>query len=185
LCIFDKAFLTKTMGLHLSYTLEKALAEIGATKKQHFLIHEEEEPRLLENTDIILEKYAQAKRELIEMVNILGKKKGFSTDLQNWILENEEDEIAYFLNEAGANCLAHAEWKAPKEFHLWTGKKGFILGVEQSGKSFSAKNCFQESRKKILQSSGGKGFAFFKDCRSAIFFDNPKEARTIFFQIIF
>ncbi len=98
-------------------------------------------------------------------------------DLYHWLLENKEDEVAYFLNEAGSNCLTHSQYKAPSKFRLWLGKKGFILSLEQKGAGFAAQE--------IAQKKPGGFFTFFKQSRSLIFFDYPEKARAVFLQVLF
>ncbi|MBI2667126.1 hypothetical protein HYX13_05945, partial [Candidatus Woesearchaeota archaeon] len=123
--------------------------------------------------------------------------------LENWVLENKTDDVAYFLNEAGANALHYSTHKVPAKMQLWLGKKGFVIGIEQQGKGFDVELACKkydsepEKREKYdvlnkqkeasctYEKEGGKGFAFFKNCRNAVFFDEVKEARTVFLQFLF
>ena len=99
-------------------------------------------------------------------------------DLHNWLYHRKEDEIAYFLNEAGSNTINHSSYKAPAKFHLWLGETGFIIGVEQKGNGFAAEKL---RREKTPSEKGGTASRFFRSCRGTIFFDNPKDARIVYY----
>ncbi len=154
------------MVIHFSKSLVQAISEISHLEHHSFVISNT--PRTLSNTDQILSLYGDAKWEIVQRLN-----ETYSTnfDLHNWIAENQDDEVAYFLNEAGSNCLNYAEYKIPSKFHLWLGKNGFIIGIEQ-------KDSFDVT--KISQYSGG--FGFFTKSKNTIFFDDPKNAKIIFMQ---
>lgn len=99
-------------------------------------------------------------------------------DLYNWLDYNEKDEVAYFLAEAGQNCFNHAE--RPAVFHLYLGKEGFILGIEQE-KPFHPE---QIDRERIKENQGA-AFEFFRNCKNTIFFDNPEQARIAYLEFLF
>ena len=123
------------------------------------------------------EKYTELKWRIIDLLN---ETYNTSFCLSHW-LESKDDEVSYFLNEAGSNTLQHAEFQAPNKFHLWLGKKGFIISIEQQGKGFDA----QEVEKNNIQKNAGAAFDFFRRCESAIFFDDPAQATKVFFQYRF
>lgn len=153
-------------------TLLQALEEIEFEEEYHQSIVQKEER---ESTKSIIDIYGKAKWAMVEILNrrynsVLKDK----FDLYNWLDYNESDEVAYFLNEAGSNTLNHSEFKAPHTFHLWLGRKGFIIGIEQKGKGF-----------KVAEVSNGKrggGFEFFEKCNGVIFFDDVKNARIVFME---
>ncbi len=173
------------MSFQLTTTLSEALQAIDFTGEQsgeqlgeqqkvhHFPIQEAEQSR----TDEVLNRYGEAKWAIIDLLNEHYKHhKGDNNnpqqnfDLYNWLLENKEDEVAYFLNEAGSNCLTHSQYRAPSQFRLWLGKKGFVIGIEQKGKGFNVE--------KALAAAGGF-FNFFEKSKSVVFFDDLNEARNV------
>ena len=121
--------------------------------------------------------YGQAQWSIIDVVNdryntILKDK----FDLYHWLWYHEEDELAYFLIEAGSNAF-HGDQnqvgqKVPT-FHLWLGSRGFIVGVQQE-KAFPALELFSQRTE-----TGGS--AFFQRAKRVIFFDNPSKTKTVYF----
>ena len=99
-------------------------------------------------------------------------------DLYNWLNYQNKDEVAYFLNEAGSNALNYSQFKAPSKFHLWFGKKGFIIGIEQKGQGFNASKVDSER----LKDNQGAAFDFFRNCKSKIFFDNDQDAKIVYME---
>ena len=164
------------MVIHVQHTLAKSLDHINFSGKYHGLpLPDLQQPRTHENSDALIELYGQCKWNIVDLLN-----KNYDADfnLNNWLLQNKHDEVAYFLNETGSNCLNYAQYKIPSQFHLWLGKKGFIIGIEQKGKGFNA----QEIDQKKIKENEGAAFAFFHSCKSSIFFDNPDDARIVFME---
>ncbi len=163
------------MVVSLTANLSSALQDIEFTSDYHeFPLHLQEQLR----TDEILTPYGAAKWGIIDLLNqryssLLPDK----FDLYHWLSENTEDEVAYFLNEAGSNSLTHSQYKAPSKFRLWLGKKSFVIAIEQQGKGFPAEE--------VSRSTPGGFFNFFKNSKSVVFFDNPQEARIVFLQFSF
>jgi len=166
------------MVLNFKQSFLQALREIDFIGKHHeFLIHESEEEVQVHLSKELLKRYGDMKWKVVDTLNqhyTTVLKNQF--DLYNWLNHNEEDEVAYFLNEVGSNCLNHSQYKAPFKFHLWMGKKGFMLGVEQKGKGFPAKLIHD----KKLRQNEGAAFDFFRNCQSKIFFDDPHDAKMVF-----
>lgn len=160
------------MAFQTHKTLSQALEEIEFKEEYHHSIVQEEER---ESTKDIIDIYGKAKWAMVDILNqryhsVLKDK----FDLYNWLDYNENDEVAYFLNEAGSNALNHSEFKAPHRFHLWLGRKGFIIGIEQKGKGFNVAEISNGKR--------GGGFDFFEKCKSIVFFDDSQNARTVFME---
>lgn len=155
--------------LNFQCTLAEALQDLDVQEYHEFNIHELE---IITNAEEILEKYGQAKWAIVDAVN---QKLGTTFDLYNW-LHYREDELAYFLNEAGSNTLNYSQYKAPAKFHLWLGRKGFIVGIEQKGLGFNAHEIDRNNKKQ----NEGAAFDFFRKAQSTIFFDNPQHCRIIF-----
>lgn len=171
------------MALHFTTTLQEALENISFSNEYYELpVYEAEEACSHIFSDSVVEKYGHAKWAIID---ILNEKYGTflfnKFDLHNWLEKNQEDEVAYFLNEAGSNSLNYSEFKAPHRFHLWLGKKGFVIGIEQKGKGFNAIKINEEK----IKENKGEAFAFFRECKGAVFFDNPEEARMVYFELHF
>ncbi len=128
-------------------------------------------------TEETIQQYGDAKWKIVDILN-----RKYSTilkdkfDLYNWLDYNENDEVAYFLNEAGSNTLHYSEFKAPSRFHLWLGERGFVIGIEQQGKGFNAQKIDAEK----IKENEGAAFEFFRKCKSTVFFDDPREARIIY-----
>ncbi len=157
--------------------INEALERINFEGEHHELLVQENE----EEADVI-EKYGNSQWKVVDLLNdkyssVLQDK----FDLHNWIEYNKDDEVAYFLSETGTNCLNYAEHRAPHKFHLWLGSKGFVIGVEQIGKSFNS----EEIDNKRIKENEGAAFEFFRNCKSTIFFDNPKETRQVFMECLF
>ncbi len=165
------------MVLNFTQTLSLALQTIEFTGEQSsfpLLSQQKSKP------EDITTHYGQAKWAIVDMLN-----KEYSTilntefNLYHWLHYNEHDEVAYFLNEAGSNALNHSEFKAPSHFHLWMGKKGFVIGIEQQGKGFNA----QKIDKEKIKEGAGAAFEFFRTCKGIIFFDEPKKARVVYLEV--
>ncbi len=162
------------MTISYSQTLTHALIKINSQNHHEFIIHPHETPRTIYASDEILELYGQAKWAIVDLINAQYHTKH---DLYNWINHNNTDEVAYFLNEVGSNTLSHSEYKIPSKFHLWLGKKSFIIGIEQKGQGFNA----QKIDEKRLKENEGAAFDFFRNSQAEIFFDNPLDARVVYF----
>lgn len=165
------------MVIPVDFTLPTALAALGKNPAYvTFPVHEQEQPAT--HSEIFISKYGSAKARIAELLNQrYAQSLSKPIDLHNWLYHRQEDEVAYFLNEAGSNAINHSIYKAPAKFHLWLGEKGFIIGVEQHGKGFAV----EQLTKSIRQKNGGEGSLFFRACKATIFFDNPKEARVVYF----
>ncbi len=176
------------MVLNFQLQLTVALAEINYTSQYYsFLIHnqEQEVPTPQENKqqhDSFIQKYANAKWGIVDILNeryfsILN----FKFDLYNWATHNTNDEVAYFLTEAGSNCMNYAEFKAPHTFHLWLGSNGFIIGIEQKGQPFPAELI----NEKNIKQNEGAAFEFYRRCKGTIFFDDPENSKIIYLKLNF
>jgi len=161
------------MVIHFTQNLPKALQEIQFFEYRGFVVHEKEEIRTYLNSDELVSKYGDSKWAVIDLLN---ERYNSSFDLHNWVNKNEDDEVAYFINEAGSNCLNYSQFKIPHKFHLWLGKKGFVLGVEQKGVGFNAEEIHHQK----LKDNEGAAFDFFRNCQSKVFFDNSENARIVF-----
>ena len=177
------------MVLHFTQQLHQALQEIEFIEHQEWIVHEPEEERTYNISDEILGKYGDCKWAIVDLLNqkygsALGSQFNLALngkfDLYNWINKNKQDEVAYFLNEAGSNCLNYSEFKAPYKFHLWLGEKGFIIGLEQKGKGFNAEAVHQQK----IKENEGAAFEFFRECNSKIFFDDSVNAKIIYLQFL-
>lgn len=174
------------MVIDFSRELHEALQEIRCTGKKHafnvlFNVQSESNVPGQANYDEIIQDYGKAKWRVIDLLNEeYASRLPFKLDLHNWINFDEGDEVAYFLNEAGSNCLNYSEFKSPRAFHAWLGSKGFIIGIEQDGKGFDARAV---NELKIKQNEGA-AFVFFRRCRGTVFFDNATEARVVYFMVL-
>ncbi len=117
------------MVLHFERCLEEALERIEEEEYKFFEVHSSEIVRS-EKHSVIIEKYGEAKWGVVDLLNAWFD---VGSDLYNWLHFDESDEVAYFLNEVGSNCLNYSSFKAPLGFHVWRGRKGFVIGVEQKG----------------------------------------------------
>jgi len=168
------------MALNFSQTLQQGLKNIRFTGEYHeLLVHEDEIERDIYSSCEIIETYGKLKWKIVDLLN-----QKYSTiiksqfDLYNWLTFNDNDEVSYFLNEAGSNCLNYSEYKVPHKFHLWLGYNGFVIGVEQRGNGFNA----EEVHTKKLKENEGAAFTFFRECKSKIFFDNSKNAKVVYME---
>ena len=166
------------MALSFHHTLSEALEQIQFSGEQTtFPIHPHQQQRTKET----IVQYGQAKWAIVDLLN-----QKYSTilntefNLYHWLHYNEHDEVAYFLNEAGSNTLNHSEFKMPSHFHLWMGRKGFVIGIEQQGKGFNAQKINQEK----IKEGEGAAFEFFRKCKGTIFFDEPKKARVVYLEVM-
>lgn len=159
------------MVISFSVQLAGALEKIQWTNQQKSI-------PLDKNSSQKIELYGNAKWAVVDLLNERYAQRFDSRiDLYNWIYYNEQDEVAYFLNEAGSNILNYAQHKLPSAFHLWFGENGFVIAIEQEGNGFNALQIDQLR----LRENEGAGFEFFRNCRSTIFFDNPQNAHIIYF----
>ena len=170
------------MVIHFSNNLQQALENIQNFKQIRIPVYALDQVRSHQISDEVIAKYGEAKWAVIDFLNeeygeiLLNK-----FNLHHWLEKNKEDEIAYFLNEAGSNSLNYSEYLAPSGFHLWLGKKGFVIGIEQKGKGF---NAIEVDTRRTQVNQGG-GFAFFRECRNKIFFDNAMDAKIVYFEVKF
>ena len=163
------------MVIHFNHNLQEALSNIKAEGYHQIVVHSDTIERDFMNSCDIVERYGNAKHEIVELINQVYEK---DFDHMNWINKNSKDEVAYFINEVGSNSLNHSEFKAPHKFHLWFGKNGFIVAVEQLGKGFNAEDVHENK----IKSNEGRAFEFFNQCKSKIFFDNSKDAKMVFME---
>ena len=165
------------MTLNFNKTLQQALDNISQTDYHEFLIHEEESAT--EHHEVLITKYGDAKWAIVDLLNQkYSQRLEQPFDLINWLHYNENDELAYFLNEVGSNVLNYSEFKAPYKFHLWLGERGFIVGIEQKGKGFDAEKIHHEN----IKEGEGAAFDFFRKCKGEVFFDVHKEVRVVYFE---
>src|SRR3989344_4062302 len=106
------------MSIHFNENLKEALQDIGNYQYHQLFIYDQK--RI---SDDIIKHYGRQKWQIVDLLNerysqVLKDK----FDLYNWLNYNQNDEVAYFLNEAGSNCLSYAEHKIPHKFHLWLGR---------------------------------------------------------------
>jgi len=146
------------MSINFNHNLSAALENISTLKHKEFMVNS-------------LEELGKIKWQI---VNCINSKFNTQHDLYNWIHYNEQDEVAYFLNEAGSNALNH---DIIKKFHLWLGEQGFIIALEQE----SGFNALEVNEQKIRENEGA-AFHFYRNCKSRIFFDNPEEAKIVFME---
>lgn len=165
------------MVLNFDYSLIHALQKIQAEGYHEIIVHEKEIVRDIYSSCEMVEKYGEAKHQIVELIN---QRYNTNFDHFNWINQNTTDEVAYFLNEAGSNVLSYSEFKAPFKFHLWFGGKGFIIGIEQKGRGFNA----EEVDALKLKSGEGTAFEFFRGCKSKVFFDDANQAKIILFEYL-
>jgi len=161
------------MVLNFTKILQQALENIDFTEHHEFTVYDLAKERTHLNSDEVIELYGNTKWKVVD---ILNEKYSVKFDLHNWLYKNKNDEVAYFINEVGSNSLSYSQFKAPYRFHLWLGKKGFILGIEQKGQGFNAQHI-HENR---IQQNEGAAFNFFRECKSKIFFDDPQNVRVVF-----
>ena len=125
------------MTINFNASLQKSLPKLGQHSYHEFVVHGEE--RVISNSDEVVDIYGKTKWAIVDLLNNnynhLIKDK---FDLYNWLNNNQNDEVSFFLNETGSNCLNYSDHKVPHKFHLWLGRKGFIIGVEQKGEGFNA-----------------------------------------------
>ena len=171
------------MAINFNQNLQEALAKIGFFGEHLQLpVCELEEARSHIISDAVIEKYGHNKWAIVDILNEKYGEMMFNKfDLYNWLEKNKDDEVAYFLNEAGSNSLNYSEYLIPSYFHLWLGKNGFVIGIEQKGKGFNAAKINEE----MLQENKGGGFTFFRQCRNKIFFDNATDARVVYLEVKF
>jgi len=167
------------MALHFDYNLRKSLVEIDFVEEtEEFLVHQNEESRVFTNSCEIIEKYGSAKEDVARIINEVY---GVQISLQSWIDDNTQDEVSYFLSEAGSNSLNYSQFKAPERFKVWFGKKGFVISIEQKGQGFNPKKVDEED----IKHNEGRAFKFYRNCNSKVFFDDAEDANVVYLQFMF
>ncbi|MEK6939538.1 MAG: hypothetical protein AABX31_02315 [Nanoarchaeota archaeon] len=170
------------MALHFTKTLPEALGDIEFSEYHSIPVYQAEKIRTHLVSDEVIDIYGKAKWAIVDVLN---EKYGVllfnKFDLYNWLDKNKDDEVAYFLNEAGSNSLNYSQFLAPSTFHLWLGKKGFVMGIEQKGKGFNAVKINEE---KVKENKGG-AFRFFRECKNTVFFDDAEEAKVVYLEVRF
>ncbi len=109
--------------------------------------------------------------------DLLNLRYNTTFDHHNWLHYKESDEVAYFLNEAGNNVFHYCGF--PFQFHVWFGKKGFVIGISQE-KEF---NAVEINENRVFQTEG-RGFEFYRSCKSVVFFDDPKNVKCVYFEYL-
>ncbi|MEK6809867.1 MAG: hypothetical protein AABY40_04275 [Nanoarchaeota archaeon] len=170
------------MAIDFVKTIPQALAAIVFFGYYELPVYEAEELRDYVVSDAVIEKYGNAKWAIIDLLNEKYGALLFNKyDLYHWLDKDKDDEVAYFLNEAGSNSLNYSQFLAPYRFHLWLGKRGFVIGIEQKGRGFDAVKVNEE---KIQENQGG-AFRFFRECKNVVFFDDAGEARIVYLEVKF
>ena len=165
------------MVISFSVDLKEALKKIKENSEKKTIQIETER----NNYDFTVQ-YGKAKWAIVDLLNEkYSRRFAEPVDLYNWLKYNSNDEVSYFLNEAGSNTLNYAEQKKPTAFHLWLGEKGIVIGIEQEGKGFDAVRVDTLR----LRENEGAGFDFYRNCRGIVFFDNVREARIVYFMKMF
>ena len=160
--------------------MQEALQNIDFSDYHELPVYDAEEVRTHLISDAVIEHYGNTKWAIIDLLNEKYGALLFNKfDLYHWLEKNKEDEVAYFLNEAGSNSLNYSQYLTPWRFHLWLGKKGFVIGIEQKGRGFDAIKVNDE---KIKEHQGG-AFQFFRECKNAVFFDNAENAKVVYFEV--
>jgi hypothetical protein len=165
------------MPINFTHSLQQALNTIEHQISKEFIIHLHKTTRTLTNTDEILQNYGKAKWAIVDILN-----KNYQTNfnLYNW-LNNKEDDVAHFINEAGSNTLNYSEFKTPHKFHLHLGIKGFVIAIEQLGQPFNA----QEIQNNKIKQNKGAAFQFYNNSKSTIFFNHPTSSTAVYLQYLF
>src|SRR3989338_3345044 len=164
------------MVIHFQKTLPEALQDIQFTGEcKEFVVHEPE--TRASHSSVFIDHYGHAKWDVVDTLNArYGSQLSLPIDLIHWLHYEENDEVAYFLSEAGSNALHNSEFKAQFKFCIWFGRKGFVLGMEQKGKGFNAQLVYTKKSKE----NEGAAFRFYQNCQSTIFFDNPTNAKLVY-----
>ena len=175
------------MVIHFQKNLQQALTNIGFQEYHELNVHLEENLVCPIKNKEIIDVYGEQMWAVVDLINNKLTNEGKNSqvfngkfDLYNWI-NHQPDEVAYFLSETGSNCINFSEFKIPAKFHLWLGKKGFIIGVEQEGMGFNAENVNNQR----IKDNEGAAFDFFRNCQNSIFFDNHQETRIVYMEWLF
>tara|TARA_B100000315_G_C14517573_1_gene559917 strand:+ start:845 stop:1372 length:528 start_codon:yes stop_codon:yes gene_type:complete len=175
------------MVIHFNKTLQQALTNINFQEYHELAVHQEEHQVCPIADKKIIDLYGEQMWAVVDLINNKLTNEGKNSqvfngkfDLYNWI-NHQPDEVAYFLSETGSNCINFSEFKAPAKFHLWLGRKGFVIGVEQKGMSFDAEKVNNHR----IKDNEGAAFEFYRNCRSSIFFDNHQETRIVYLEYLF
>ena len=180
------------MVLKFQLQLTTALAEINYTSQNNssyhsFIVHNQEQELITpeenkQQHDQFIQQYAAAKWGIVDILNeTYSKILQTKFDLYNWATHNTNDEVSYFLTEAGSNCMNYAQFKAPYQFHLWLGSKGFIIGIEQKGQPFPAQLIDEKNTKQ----NEGAAFEFYRRCKGIVFFDDAMKTKAVYFKSVF
>ncbi len=168
------------MVIYFSYTLSQALKSIEHSDKKTFHLHTVES--FAQHSKELIDLYGEIKWKIVDLLNTQYSQVLSSPfDLYNWLYDHEHDEVAHFLNETGSNVLSYSEFKMPCAFHLFLGKKGFVIGIEQKGCGFNAK----EVDEKKIKENEGAAFNFYRKAKSKIFFDEPANAKIVYCEYLF
>ena len=157
------------MVLNFNLQLQEVLADLKNYTYHEFLIKSKDKGLDME---VFLANYGSAKWKIMELINDYY---GTNFDHYNWLHYAEEDEVAYFLNEACSNGINYSELQ---KFQLWIGKDKLVIGIEQSS-PFPA----LEVEEKKIKTNQGAAFDFFRRCKGQVFFDNPNKARIVFLKL--
>jgi len=170
------------MVIHFNHSLQQALKNIIHNDEHHqFIVHEDENIAKNNSTEFV-NKYGDCKWKVVDILNEnYGLFLDEPVDLHNWLNFNQNDEVAYFLSEAGSNVLNYSQFKAPHKFHLWLGQKGFVLAIEQKGSGFPA----EEVHNNKVKEGEGAAFDFYRNCKSKIFFDDKDNAKIVYLEYLF
>jgi|GEM_PF-997364 len=176
------------MVIDFQKKLAQALLEIDSTPTYHsFIVHDQEteltkQELTSQQHNQFIQQYAAAKWGIVDILNeTYSKILQTKFDLYNWATHNTNDEVAYFLTEAGSNCMNYAQFKAPYQFHLWLGSKGFIIGIEQKGQPFPAQLIDEKNTKQ----NEGAAFEFYRRCKGIVFFDDAMKTKAVYFKSVF
>ncbi len=161
------------MVLDFSYSLSLGLQRIG----------------LIDTVDIFVDsvdfEYGEAKWVIVESIRQLYGERLVASglripDLYNWLFERMDDEVSYFVCEAGANILHHSGLPGAV-FKVYFGERGFVISVSQQDSGFDCEIVLRDELKK----QHGGGFSFFKSCCGIVFFDDIHAVKTVYYAYFF
>jgi|APSaa5957512535_1039671.scaffolds.fasta_scaffold23717_3 hypothetical protein len=127
---------------------------------------------VLARDDIITRLSVHFKKEFDNLWGVVGAYYGRPVE------EYVGADITAFFSEANRNALMHSSTKMVHRMHLWIGAKSFVFGIEQKGEGFDAL-MIDRTR---TYNRFGHGFDEFRRIESQVFFDDARNARTIFME---
>lgn len=103
--------------------------------------------------------------------------------------KNKLHQPCLFIFETYVNATMYSSYGFISQMDLWLGKS-FIIGISQKGEGYDAlyidSHKIRHKRGEVVEKGEGSGaFDFYRTCKHEVFFDDPKNAKSVYLKFEF